>query len=121
MIRLLKRAWIPLLVVVVVVIGGMTVSRMRTFFGSDGISATPVVFGNDPEPFDPKVVKYEISGSGSYANINYLDLDAKPQRVDGAALPWRWSCVRRRRPRPPTFSRRETAVPSPAGSSSMTK
>ncbi|GJF13146.1 putative transport accessory protein MmpS5 [Mycolicibacterium cyprinidarum] len=88
MIRLLKRVWIPLLVVVVVVIGGMTVSRIRTFFGSDGIAATPVVFGNDPEPFDPKVVKYEVSGSGSYANINYLDLDAKPQRVDNAALPW---------------------------------
>lgn len=88
MIKILRRIWIPLLVVVVVVIGGMTVSRIRTFFGSDGISATPVVFGNDPEPFDPKVVKYEITGSGTYANVNYLDLDAKPQRLDGVALPW---------------------------------
>jgi hypothetical protein len=34
------------------------------------------------------VVRYEIFGTGSYANINYLDLDAKPQRSDGAALPW---------------------------------
>lgn len=88
MIGALKRVWIPLLVLAVVVVGGFTVSRIRTFFGAAGISATPVVFGKDPKPFNPKIVKYEISGSGSYANINYLDLDAKPQRIDGAPLPW---------------------------------
>jgi len=88
MIALLKRAWIPLLVVIVVVVAGFTVQRIRTFFGSGGIVKTPKVFADDPESFDPKVVKYEIWGSGSYANINYLDLDAKPQRTDGAALPW---------------------------------
>lgn len=88
MIGVLKRVWIPLLIVVVVVVGGFTVQRIRTFFGSEGIVTTPQVFADDPKPFDPKVVKYEIWGSGTYANINYLDLDAKPQRTDGAALPW---------------------------------
>src|SRR4249919_1480830 len=88
MIGILKRVWMPLLIVVVVVVGGFTVQRIRTFFGSAGILRTEKVFANDPEPFDPKVVKYEIWGSGTYANINYLDLDAKPQRTDGAALPW---------------------------------
>ncbi len=88
MMTVLKRVWLPLVLVVVTVIAGFTVSRIRTFFGSEGVLVTPKVFANDPEPFDPKVVKYEISGSGSYANINYLDLDAKPQRIDGAALPW---------------------------------
>ncbi|CAM4122048.1 hypothetical protein MB901379_00862 [Mycobacterium basiliense] len=88
MIEKLKRAWIPLLILVVVAIAGFTVQRVRTFFGSEGILVTPKVFANDPEPYDPKVVKYEISGSGSYANINYLDLDAKPQRIDRATLPW---------------------------------
>jgi Mycobacterium membrane protein len=87
-IGLAKRAWIPLVIVVVVAIAGFTVHRIRTFFGAEGIITTPKVFAEDPEPFDPKVVKYEIFGSGSYANINYLDLDAKPQRLDGAALPW---------------------------------
>jgi hypothetical protein len=87
-IRLAKRVWIPLVIVIVVAIAGFTVHRIRTFFGAEGIMVTPKVFADDPEPFDPKVVKYEIFGSGSYANINYLDLDAKPQRVDGAALPW---------------------------------
>ena len=43
---------------------------------------------DDSKPFNPKVVKYEIFGPASYADINYLDLGAKPKRVDGAALPW---------------------------------
>ena len=83
-----KKAWIPLVVLVVVLIAGTTVHRVRGFFGSDGITVTPRVFADDPEPFDPKVVRYEVTGSGSYVNINYLDLDAKPQRLDGASLPW---------------------------------
>lgn len=85
---ILKRTWLPLIIVVVVVVGGLTVMRIRTFFSaSDAYSAsgTPV---DDTKPFDPKVVKYEIFGSGSFANINYLDLDAQPQRLDYAPLPW---------------------------------
>lgn len=88
MIGVVKRAWIPLLIVVVVVVAGFTVQRIRGFFGSDGVIVTPKNFADDPEPFDPKVVTYEIFGSGTYADINYLDLDSKPQRVDGAVLPW---------------------------------
>ena len=88
MIAVAKKVWLPLLIIVVVVIAGLTVSRIRTFFGSEGIIETPENFADLPEPFDPKGVRYEIVGNGSYADINYLDLDAKPQRVDGAALPW---------------------------------
>jgi Mycobacterium membrane protein len=87
-IGLAKRVWIPLVIVLVVAVAGFTVDRIRGFFGAEGIIVTPRVFAEDPEPFDPKVVKYEIFGDGSFANINYLDLDAKPQRLDGAALPW---------------------------------
>ncbi|RAV09788.1 hypothetical protein DQP55_16615 [Mycolicibacterium sp. GF69] len=88
MLRLAKKVWIPIVIVVVVTIAGFTVSRIRTFFGAEGIIVTPRVFADDPEPFDPKVIKYEIFGTGSYADINYLDLDARPQRIDGASLPW---------------------------------
>lgn len=88
MIGALKRVWIPLLLAVVVVVAGFTVHRLRSFFGSEGILVTPKVFADDTKSFDPKVVRYEVFGSGGSANINYLDLDAKPQRVDGAALPW---------------------------------
>ena len=85
---ILKKAWLPLLIVAVLVIAGMTVSRVRTFFGADGVTVTPRNFADDPEPFDPKVVKYEIFGTGTYADVNYLDLDAKPQREDRRPLPW---------------------------------
>lgn len=84
----LKKAWLPLLIVVVLVIAGMTVSRVRTFFGADGVTVTPRNFADDPEPFDPKVVTYEVFGTGTYADVNYLDLDAKPQRADAMPLPW---------------------------------
>jgi hypothetical protein len=43
---------------------------------------------DDSKPFKPKVVKYEIFGSASHANVNYLDLSADPKRVDDAPLPW---------------------------------
>lgn len=88
MVAFLKRVWIPLLILVVVGIGGFTVHRVRTFFGADGIITTPRVFGDDPQSFDPKIVKYEVWGNGWSANINYLDLDAKPQKLDNAPLPW---------------------------------
>jgi hypothetical protein len=86
--RFLKRAWIPLVLVLVAVIAAFTVDRLRSFFGAEGVLVTPRVFAEDADSFDPKVVRYEIIGSGGYANINYLDLDAKPQRADAAALPW---------------------------------
>ncbi|MEV3906061.1 MmpS family protein [Mycobacterium sp. NPDC050551] len=85
---MVKKIWIPLLILIVVVVAGFTVNRIRGFFGAEGVTVTPKVFADDPEPFDPKVVRYEITGNGSYADINYLDLDAKHQRVDGAGLPW---------------------------------
>ncbi|BBZ29242.1 siderophore export accessory protein MmpS5 [Mycolicibacterium madagascariense] len=76
------------MIVIVVLIAGLTVSRVRTFFGMNPILVTPKNFADDAAPFNPKVVKYEIFGNGTYADINYLDLDSKPVRVDGASLPW---------------------------------
>lgn len=88
MTKVLRRAWIPIVIVLVLVVAGFTVHRVRTFFGMNPILVTPKNFADDAEPFNPKVVKYEILGSGSYADINYLDLDSKPVRLDGMTLPW---------------------------------
>ena len=76
---------------------------------------------NDPEPFNPKVVTYEIIGNGrGRATINYLDLDdaAEGRR---RALPWELTLTttepvgqrehhrpRRRRPASPAESRSTT-------------
>lgn len=90
MVGIVKRAWIPLLIVVVVALGGVVVYRMHGFFGSDNEITRPGAgLAQDAEPFNPKVVTYQITGTeGAVATINYLDLDATPQRVDDARLPW---------------------------------
>ncbi|APT10873.1 hypothetical protein BS641_11910 [Mycobacterium avium subsp. hominissuis] len=84
----MRNAWLPLLIVAVVLVGGFAVVRVKSFFGAHdtGILTSPRL--DDSKPFKPKVVKYEVFGSASQANVNYLDLSADPKRVDGAPLPW---------------------------------
>lgn len=85
----LRRAWLPLVIVIVVVVTGFTVHRIRGFFGVDGPGGTASPKFEDTEPFNPKVVTYEIYGpEGAVVDINYLDLDAQPQREPHAVLPW---------------------------------
>jgi hypothetical protein len=87
MTRTLSRVWLPALVVIAVVLGGLTVSQLRSVFGSNPVVVTPK--GSDSAAdFSPKVVVYEVFGTGSSALINYLDLDGKPQRVPTTPLPW---------------------------------
>src|SRR6476661_3341425 len=88
MLRLAKRTWVLLVIVLVVVIGIFVVDRFRGFFGHTVLTKPGAGLVNDPEPFNPKVVKYEIFGDGSVATINYLDLDAQPQKALNAPLPW---------------------------------
>lgn len=86
--RLVRNAWLPLLIVAVVLVGGFAVTRVKSFFGAQdtGILTSPRL--DDSKPFKPKVVKYEVFGSATHANVNYLDLSADPKRIDGAPLPW---------------------------------
>lgn len=87
MTRLLRRAWLPLLVAVAIAVGAVTVDRLNGIFGSNALLVTPK--GSDSaERFNPKVVTYEVFGSAPTAVINYLDLDSNPQRAVNAALPW---------------------------------
>lgn len=84
----LKRGWLPLLIVVVLVLGTLTVLRLRTFFGSEDPSLISTKV-DDTKPYNPKIVTYEVFGEpGATADISYLDLDSRPQRVDDALLPW---------------------------------
>jgi len=86
--RVMRNAWLPLLIVAVVVVGGFIVARVKSFFGAENAAASTGARVDDSKPFKPKVVKYEIFGSASHANVNYLDLSADPKRVDDAPLPW---------------------------------
>lgn len=83
----LKRIWLPVLIVVAVVIGAVSVAHLRSVFGSHGAVVTPI--GSDTaDKFNPKVVVYEVFGSGSTAVINYTDLNGLPQRTGEVGLPW---------------------------------
>jgi hypothetical protein len=88
MVRLAKRVWVPLVILLLVVIAAFCVDRFRGFFGHTVLTKPGAGLVNDPEPFNPKEVKYEIFGNGSQATINYLDLDAQPQKAVNTALPW---------------------------------
>lgn len=86
--KVVRNAWLPLLIAAVVVAGGFTVARVKSFFGAENAATVTSARIDDSKPFKPKVVKYEIFGSASHANVNYLDLGADPKRIDNAPLPW---------------------------------
>lgn len=87
---LLRRLWIPLLVLIVVSAGGFTVSRLHGIFGSEqrpSYADTNSVAQS--KSFNPKHLTYEVFGApGTVADISYFDPDADPQFVKQVALPW---------------------------------
>ena len=85
----LKRVWILLVILLVLALAAFGVDRLRQVFGKTETTRPGAGLVNDPEPFNPKTVKYEIFGEpGAVATINYLDLDAQPQEVMDVPLPW---------------------------------
>ena len=88
----IKRGWIPLVVVILVAVAGFAVYRLHGVFGVRGATSAIGARADDVKPFNPKQVTLEVFGpAGSVADINYLDVDAAPQRVDGMRLPWAYS------------------------------
>lgn len=86
MLKVIMRIWLPVMIVLAVGAGVLVVSQLRTVFGAEPVLVTPI--GADTaEKFIPKVVTYEVLGSGT-AVVNYLDLDGKPVRAGTVALPW---------------------------------
>jgi hypothetical protein len=85
----LKRAWVPLIVVVAVALGGVAVGRLRGVFGSDAIFTAT---GSSAEPLQPSHVKqvtYEVYGPGdTTGSISYLDKNAQPEQAGFTRLPW---------------------------------
>jgi hypothetical protein len=86
---LVKRWWIVLIAVAVVGVAGFSVFRLHGIFGSHYSPSTASGFANQIVPFNPKHVVVEVFGPpGAVATINYLDVNAQPQHVDGVTLPW---------------------------------
>jgi Mycobacterium membrane protein len=86
---LVRRWWIVLVAVAVVAIAGFSVYRLHGIFGSDNNVSAAGGISNEIVPFNPKHVLLEVFGPpGTVATINYLDVNAAPQRVDNTTLPW---------------------------------
>jgi MmpS family membrane protein len=89
-----KRGWIPLTIVAVVAIAGFSVYRLHGVFGIHGDTSAASARADDVKPFNPKHVTLEVFGpSATVADINYLDVNAMPQRADGRRLPWSYSAT----------------------------
>jgi hypothetical protein len=83
---MIKRAWIPLVLVVVLAVSGLMVMRLHKIFGSQNLNAA----GANVKivQFHPKILVYDVYGpAGSTAVIDYFDADANTHEVN-VALPW---------------------------------
>ena len=77
-----------MLLIVVLGVSALVVMRLHKIFGSQDLNANAGQ-GIEIVQFNPKVVKYEISGPpGATANINYWDENANTHQVNDAQLPW---------------------------------
>lgn len=80
-----------LVAVLVVGLASFAVYRLQGAFGSQDTTATPAVPPTTIVPFQPQERRARgVPGTRTTATITYLDVDARPQRVDGTALPWRY-------------------------------
>jgi hypothetical protein len=84
---LVGRAWIPLVLVVVLAVSGLIVVRLHKLFASQDLNANAGA-GIEIVQFNPKIVMYDVFGpTGTTATIDYFDADANTHEVN-AALPW---------------------------------
>jgi hypothetical protein len=78
-----------LVAVLVVATAGFAIFRLHGIFGSNSNDAANTGLANEIVPFNPKKMVLEVFGApGAVATINYLDLNAQPQQVKDAPLPW---------------------------------
>jgi Mycobacterium membrane protein len=85
----LRRLWVPLVILAVVVAGGFAVSRLHGIFGSEKQLSYSDTRVDDAKPFNPKHLKYEVFGApGTVAEISYFDVNGDPKHLKGVSLPW---------------------------------
>ena len=83
----LKRAWIPLVLVVVLAVSGLVVMRLHEMFASQDLNANAGA-GIEIVQFNPKILVYDVYGPpGTTAQISYFDADANVHLLN-ASLPW---------------------------------
>lgn len=92
MFAFLKRAWVPLIVVAAVTLGGLAVDRLRGVFGSEEIFSQTGSSAEAIVPFNPKRVTYEVFGpSDTKGSVSYLNKKAQPEEATFTSLPWTYT------------------------------
>nr|WP_180917641.1 MmpS family transport accessory protein [Mycobacterium vicinigordonae] len=87
--RVVRRGWMMIVAVVVLVTAGFAIYRLHGIFGAHHKEAANSGISNQIVPFNPKNVVLEVFGApGAVATIGYLDVNAQPQQVANAPLPW---------------------------------
>jgi Mycobacterium membrane protein len=83
------------LLIVVITLGAYAVVRIRDTFGANGGVAGGEGNADNTKPFNPKHITYEVTGVGPGGNVDvdYLDENGQPHRVDAAPLPWSFTVV----------------------------
>lgn len=77
------------MILAVVIVCGFVVYRVHGYFGSEKRPSYADSNLQNPKPFNPKRIVYEVFGPpGTVATITYFDVNTDPQSVDNAALPW---------------------------------
>jgi Mycobacterium membrane protein len=85
----LRQGWMVLVAVLVVAVAAFGIYRLHGIFGSHDNTRANSGLANEIVPFNPKQVVLEVFGApGAVATINYLDVNAQPQQVKDAPLPW---------------------------------
>ena len=83
-----------LVAVAVVAVAGFAVYRLHGIFGSHHNTSNAGAISNELISFNPKHVVLQVFGPpGTVATINYLDVNAQPQRVDDTTLPWSYDIM----------------------------
>nr|WP_196773134.1 MmpS family transport accessory protein [Mycobacterium intracellulare] len=86
---LVRRGWMVIVSVLVVALAGFGIYRLHGIFGSHDTTTANSGLAAEIVPFNPKQVVLEVFGApGAVATINYLDVNAQPQQVKDAPLPW---------------------------------
>jgi hypothetical protein len=85
------RAWMVWVTIAIVALSAFAVVRLQKAFGPQD-PTTPGGAADQIVPFNPKRVELEVFGEpGASATITYMDVNASPQRVDNAPLPWSYA------------------------------
>ncbi|WP_083341876.1 MmpS family transport accessory protein [Mycobacterium talmoniae] len=89
MFTVVKRAWIPLVIVVVVATAGFAVFRLHGMVDAKKSSSDII---DESKPVIPKDVIYEVFGPpGTTGQANFLDEHSQPQHADFTTLPWSYT------------------------------